>query len=90
MAHAFIDAMHAACPGSTRGNAAWAYQFAVGALLHHISDERVERLSRRRNKAVDPAAGPLLVHFITAGLAAALAPASSELPTPRTIKRRQA
>ncbi len=41
MAHAFIDALHGACPGSTRPQAAWAYQFALGALIHHISDHRV-------------------------------------------------
>lgn len=87
MAHAFIDALHAACPGSTRGDAAWAYQFAVGALLHHISDDRVERLSRRQNKPVDPAAGLLLIDFISAGAAAVLAPAPP--PTPRPVKRRQ-
>eukprot|EP01041_Mallomonas_annulata_P039247 gene39247-62891_t len=36
MAHAFIDGMRLACPGSSRPQAAWAYQFAIGALLHHI------------------------------------------------------
>lgn len=89
MAHAFIDALHAACPGSTRAAAAWAYQFAVGALLHHISDERVERLSRQQNRPADPAAGPLLIDFISAGAAVVLKPASAEPPTPRALKRRQ-
>jgi AcrR family transcriptional regulator len=89
MAHAFIDALHAAAPGSTRATAAWAYQFAVGALLHHISDDRVERLSRRQNQAADPAAGPLLIDFITAGAAAVLATPAPEPSAPRSIKRRQ-
>ena len=53
MAHAFIDALHGACPGSTRPQAAWAYQFALGALIHHISDHRVQRLSRGRNAPND-------------------------------------
>lgn len=88
MAHAFIDALHAACPGSTRAAAAWAYQFAVGALLHHISDDRVERLSRRQNRTADAGAGPLLVDFISAGTAAVLVPAPSTAT--RTPKRRQA
>lgn len=89
MAHAFIDALHAACPGSTRPAAAWAYQFAVGALLHHISDDRVERLSRRQNQAADAGAGPLLVDFICAGMAAVLAPTATTTPT-RPPRRRQA
>jgi AcrR family transcriptional regulator len=86
MAHAFIDALHAACPGSSRAAAAWAYQFAVGALLHHISDDRVERLSRRRNKPSDAGAAPLLVDFISAGIGAVLArPAPlSATPTPKS------
>jgi AcrR family transcriptional regulator len=90
MAHAFIDALHAACPGSTRGAAAWAYQFAVGALLHHISDDRVERLSSRQNRPAEAAAGPLLIDFISAGMAAVLAPARPASTAPRTPKRRQA
>lgn len=90
MAHAFIDALHAACPGSTRGAAAWAYQFSVGALLHHISDDRVERLSGRQNRAADASAGPLLVDFISAGMAAVLAPAATPSSPTRSPKRRQA
>jgi hypothetical protein len=90
MAHAFIDALHQACPGSTRPQAAWAYQFAVGALLHHISDDRVERLSRHRNQAADAQAGPLLVDFIRAGMAAVLAaPPEPSASSTRSPKRRQ-
>ena len=72
LAHAFIDALHAARPQVPRAQAAWAYQFALGALLHHISDQRVQRLSHGINTPNDPAAAPLLVAFITAGLEAAL------------------
>jgi hypothetical protein len=79
MAHAFIDALHGACPGSTRPQAAWAYQFALGALIHHISDHRVQRLSRGRNAPNDPRAGALLVDFISAGIGAVLQPD----PTPQ-------
>ncbi len=88
MAHAFIDALQAAAPGSTRGAAAWAYQFAVGALLHHISDERVERLSRNENTAAEAAAAPLLVDFIRSGIAAVLVPAAAA-SSPSRPKRRQ-
>ncbi|AOW11631.1 TetR family transcriptional regulator [Hydrogenophaga crassostreae] len=72
MAHAFIDALQEACPGSEREDAAWAYQFALGALIHHMSDERVHRLSLGEAVPFDPAATPRLVKFVTAGIAAVL------------------
>lgn len=72
MAHAFIDALHAALPQATRSQVAWGYQFALGALLHHLSDDRVERLSRHENRRSDPSVAPMLVNFITGGLHAAL------------------
>ncbi len=77
MAHAFIDALHRANPGSTRAQTVWAYQFALGSLMHHISDFRVQTLSRGRNRPNDPAAGAMLVDFISAGIAAALLPEPS-------------
>jgi AcrR family transcriptional regulator len=77
MAHAFIDALHQACRGCTRPQAAWAYQFALGALMHHISDHRVQRLSRGRNVPDDPKAGAMLVEFICAGIGAVLQPDSN-------------
>lgn len=82
LAHAFIDALHAIAPQAGRAHAAWAYQFALGALLHHISDHRVERLSRGANRAADPAAAALLVDFIRAGIAAVLPPPAAT-PRPR-------
>lgn len=72
LAHAFIDALQAALPHASRAQVAWGYQFALGALMHHLSDRRVERLSRGENTANDPAAAPLLVAFIVGGLRAAL------------------
>ncbi len=69
LAHAFIDAMAAALPQATRSQAAWCYQFALGALLHHVNDRRIERLSLGQNQPGDEAtAGPLLVRFIAQGL----------------------
>ena len=73
LAHAYIDALHAARPHAARARVAWAYQFALGALLHHLSDTRVERLSRGANRPNDPAAAAWLIAFITAGIDAALA-----------------
>ncbi len=69
LAHAFIDALAQVAPQASRGTLAWCYQFALGAMLHHVVDERVERLSRGENRPDDEAtAGPLLVRFITEGL----------------------
>jgi len=72
LAMAYIDALHTALPHATRGQVAWGYQFALGALLHHLCDGRVERLSRNENRRCDPLAEPLLVNFIVGGLRAAL------------------
>ena len=72
LAHAFIDALHAARPQASRAQAAWGYQFALGALLHHTSDRRVQRLSQGANQPNDAAAAPLLIDFITAGIDAVL------------------
>lgn len=81
MAHAFIDAMTLALPHTTRAQMAWGYQFALGALLHHISDTRVLRLSKDMNRPSDPLASPMLLNFIVAGLRGAFpAPTTSTLP----------
>jgi len=72
LAEAYIDALHKALPHAARAQVAWGYQFALGALLHHLSDSRIERLSRGKNRRSDPAAAPMLVDFIVGGLRAAL------------------
>lgn len=72
MAHRFIDALAVALPQATRAELAWVYQFALGALLHHLIDTRVERLSRGEAVAHDPAAAALLVRFVEGGIHAAL------------------
>ncbi len=72
LANRFIDAMHEALrvdlPTVSRPQAAWCYQFALGALLHHLSDQRVERLSNGINVAGDPAVARQLVAFIEHGV----------------------
>ena len=90
LANAFIDAMHGVLPHAARGQVAWCYQFVLGALLHHLSDTRVERLSRGESVQGDPAAGVLLNKFIVGGIRAAL-----PTPAPTTTRfhkptRRQA
>lgn len=72
LARAFIDALRLALPHATRGQVAWGYQFGLGALLHHISDYRVDRLSDGESVLGDPAAASLLTNFIVGGLRAAL------------------
>ena len=80
LAMAFIDALHLALPHATRGQVAWGYQFALGALLHHLLDNRVERLSHNENRRNALLAAPLLVDFIVGGLRAAL-------PKPRATRK---
>lgn len=72
MARAFIEALQAVLPHASRADAAWCYQFMLGALLHHISDDRVERLSQGRCRSADPAVAPMLNRFILGGIQAAL------------------
>jgi len=62
------------CAPRGRARAAWAYQFAMGALLHHLVDYRVQRLSQGENLPNDAAAAPLLIDFINAGIHATLPP----------------
>jgi len=72
LAHAFIDALHTVAPEASRAEVAWCYQFALGALLHHLSDNRIERLSHDTAQANDPAATALLARFIAGGMRAVL------------------
>lgn len=88
LATAYIDALHVALPHATRSQVAWGYQFALGALLHHLNDTRIERLSRGENKRADPAMAPMLVNFIVGGLRAAL-PKPKTPRTQKTPTRRQ-
>lgn len=88
LATAYIDALHLALPHATRAQVAWGYQFALGSLLHHLNDTRIERLSGGENKRADPAVAPMLVNFIVGGLRAAL-PRPKTPRTQKTTPRRQ-
>lgn len=68
LAHAFIDALTRAQPGVRRETVAWCYQFALGALLHHVTDDRINRLSPGIDEAGRRQAGELLVVFIVNGI----------------------
>jgi AcrR family transcriptional regulator len=76
LAREFINAMHEALaaefPGAARAQTAWCYQFALGALLHHLSDQRIERLSDGANVPADPSVATQLSAFITAGIRGAM------------------
>ena len=90
MAHAFIDALHQRLPHASRAQVAWAYQFSLGALLHHLSDERITRLSKGQCDPRDPVGGQMLVDFIVGGIRAAVPlPVAASRPAPKT-RRRQA
>lgn len=72
LANEFINALHDALqveiPTISRAHAAWCYQFALGSLLHYLSDQRVERLSDGVNVAGDPAVTRQLTAFIVHGV----------------------
>jgi AcrR family transcriptional regulator len=82
LAHAFIDAIHHALPHASRLQVSWCYQFALGTLLHHLSDSRIERLSRGQAEMADLAARELLIRFIVGGINAAL-PTAMKAAKPR-------
>lgn len=94
LANAFIDALHRALPHATRAQVAWGYQFALGALLHHLTDTRVERLSGGQARPNEAAGSALLVAFIAGGLRAAMprprAARKAAAPAKKTNPRRQA
>lgn len=83
MAHAFIDALQRLFPRRSRADVAWCYQFMLGAVLHHLSDVRIERLSQGTATAADPAREPMLLAFVAAGFRATLG-------EPAAPKRRRA
>jgi AcrR family transcriptional regulator len=90
MAHAFIDGLQTLFAGRTRGDVAWCYQFMLGALLHFMSDVRVERLSRGQNRAADPARKDTLVRFVAAGFVAVLGPIDRAASPAAARKKRRA
>jgi AcrR family transcriptional regulator len=76
LASEFIEAMHdvlvVEAPLITQAQATWCFQFALGALLHFLSDQRVARLSKGVNIASDPAVVPQLQAFIVSGIRGAV------------------
>ena len=68
----YIDAICGALapnfPSITHAQAAWCYQFALGSLLHYLSDQRIVRLSKDVNTVADPAVARHLQAFIVTGI----------------------
>jgi AcrR family transcriptional regulator len=89
MAHAFIDALQRLFPRRSRADVASCYQFMLGAVLHFLSDVRVERLSRGTARAADPARKATLIAFVAAGFRSVLgARASAQRGGPSPSRRR--
>lgn len=84
MARAFIEAFHTTLatefPEATQPQVVWCYQFALGALLHHIGDQRVHRLSQGENGPNDPSVMPQLVAFIAHGMRGAMLHSHPSVP----------
>ena len=90
LANAFIDALMTTAPGVSRGQVAWCYQFMLGALLHFLSDKRVERLSWGENRPADPAAKETLLAFLTSGFkAVTVAPSGQPHGTGKAAGKQQ-
>jgi AcrR family transcriptional regulator len=87
LANAFIDALHGLMPHASRAQVAWCYQFMLGALLHHMSDNRVDPPVARRDPGPRRRPWQLLIDFIVGGIRAALPrprPAHPENPHQET------
>jgi AcrR family transcriptional regulator len=68
VAFAFLDALRAIYPDRDPVDLTWGYEWAVGTLLMHIADSRVERISKKRAISGDVSMMERLIAFICAGL----------------------
>lgn len=68
LAKAYIAAFQACYPQASLGRCAWAYQFALGSLVHHLTDRRVARLSEFSEFPQHASAEPMLIDFIVSGV----------------------
>lgn len=72
LAMAFIAALTALNPGTSRDDAAWAYRFAMGALLHHLTDDHAPRTTDCTRCPAPACDAGRLVDFIVGGVRAML------------------
>jgi AcrR family transcriptional regulator len=82
LAEVFIETMMRALPGCDRVTIIWGYEYAVGALLMHLADRRVERLSAGQATSGDPTRVNDLVSFIASGFRALAEGARGPDPDP--------
>ena len=68
LAKAYIAAFQACYSKASLGRCAWAYQFALGSLVHHLTDQRVARLSDFSEFPQHTSAEPMLIDFIVSGV----------------------
>ncbi len=68
VARAFLQALKKAMPGHDHADLIWGYEWALGALLMHLADKRIERISGGRVKSGDPEKIETFVRFVCAGL----------------------
>jgi AcrR family transcriptional regulator len=82
LAEVFIDTMMRALPNCDRVTIVWGYEYAIGALLMHLADRRVERLSAGQATSGDPTRLNDLVSSIASGFRALARSASERDPEP--------
>lgn len=70
LARTFLNCMARAVPNCSRTRLIWGYEYALGALLMHVADKRVETLSDRTVISSDPRASEDLIRFVSAGFQA--------------------
>ena len=68
LALAFIEALARARPHANKEVLVWCYQFALGSLIYHVTDERVLRLAPGIEQSPTVKAGEVLVNFIARGI----------------------
>jgi AcrR family transcriptional regulator len=64
----FLRALQRIMPDRELADLVWGYEWALGALLMHVADKRVERISDGRVRSGDPSKGEMLIRFVCAGL----------------------
>ncbi|WP_461334150.1 TetR/AcrR family transcriptional regulator [Bradyrhizobium embrapense] len=64
----FLSALQKIMPDRELADLVWGYEWALGALLMHVADKRVERISNGQVKSGDPSKCDMLIRFVCAGL----------------------
>jgi AcrR family transcriptional regulator len=73
IAFAVLNALKKLYPERDQADLTWGYGWALGAVLMHLANNRIERISRGSVKAGDAGKTDMLICFLCAGLRAILA-----------------